>query len=58
MRTTPPTRRSWAIAFVLFVVGVLGTVLDVGLQIPGQLATWALVLSALLLLLASLYKGL
>lgn len=48
-----PHRTLWILSLLLFLVGLAGTVLDMGVQIDRSLATWALILANAILLVAT-----
>ncbi len=52
-RLHAPNRTLWMLALVLFLIGLAGTVLDVGINVEGRFAIWALIFSSGLLLLAT-----
>lgn len=59
-KTSAPSQTVVIIAVVLLVIGLLGTVLRGTLtvvNVPGDLAIWALIGSSILLLIGSLFRG-
>ena len=57
VRTNPPTEATLFIAAFLWLIGFASTILGV-VQLPGNWGLWALALSGLLLILASVVYGL
>ena len=56
--TNPPKQITVVISAILLFIGLLGTVFQVrGINIPGNYATLALILSSLLMILGSLFRG-
>ena len=53
MRTQPPKQITLIIAIILWVIGILSTLLDV-ISLPNNLGLWSLVIAGLLLILGSL----
>lgn len=53
-----PSQTVWVIALVLFVLGLLGTVVDVGIDVGRDIGVIALVVSAGLMLLATATEAL
>ena len=57
VRTNPPTEATLFIAAILWLIGFASTILGV-VHLPGTWGLWALALSGLLLILASVIYGL
>jgi len=53
MNTQPPKQITLVIAIILWVIGLLSTLLDV-FSLPNNLGLWSLVIAGLLLILGSL----
>ena len=58
-QTNPPREITVVVAALLLIIGLLGTVIRVpGINVPNNLAVWALIVSSVLLILGSLVEGL
>jgi hypothetical protein len=53
LKTQPPKSITLIIAIILWVIGILATVLGV-ISLPSNLGVWALIVAGLLLILGSL----
>lgn len=56
LKTQRPTSATLIISIILWVVGILATVLGV-ITLPSNLGVWALIVAGLLLILGSLFNN-